>query len=311
MGSIDEAWFRRGSRGVVSAFVVALSACSSGADAPPTEPGSDAGTDAVPAASSDGAPAVGAAPADGLAPLQIQVDYRYDKSGFFSDPSRRAALEAACAIWSRTLRVDFPDVPAGTSVLSRDPESPTVAGTTFPIDYTIHDLVVFVGSSRLPEGTLGSSAPTAGLSGVTDPKLRGELSARFDGGSFRPWTGWISFDADAPFFFDPAPRADGSVPAGQVDFVSVALHELGHVLGFGTAKAFEARVEGGAFVGPRAKALFGGAVPLAGDLNHFPNTLLWERQRALMDVSDPPGARFFPTALDVAVLEDLGYAAAR
>jgi hypothetical protein len=290
-----------------------LGACSSASDAPAADPagGSDGGSTLA-----DGAPAPsggdgGGVPMDGSADLgpvrfKIQVDYRFDKAGFFADPVRKQALEGACRIWGRLLSDDFPAVPKGTFIKVRDPEKPNDPALALTVDYEIEDLVLFVGSADLPPGITGVSSPTAGLSGITDGTLAAALQQRFDATPFQPWTAWISFDSKTDFHFDPAPELGAAVPAGKLDFVSVALHEIGHTLGFGTADAFKAKIAGGSFTGAKTVALFGGPLPLTGDLGHVPNTTMSGGHRMLMDLSDGTGTRYLPTALDQAVLEDLG-----
>lgn len=291
-----------------------LGACSSESDGPPGAASTGEAGPTLP----DGAPAPGedAAPrpdsaGDGGVPLgpvrfKIQIDYRYDTAGFFTDKARRGALEGACRIWGRLLSDSFPNVPKGTFIKVRDPQLPTQPALALNIDYEIDDLLIFVGSSDLPAGTTGSSSPTAGLSGVTDTALAAALQQRFDGPAFQPWTAWITFDTTTAFHFDPDPELGAPVPAGKLDFVSVALHEIGHVLGFGTAQAFTSKISGGAFTGAKATALFGGPLPLTPDLAHVPNATMSGGQRLLMDQSDATGTRYLPTPLDRAVFEDLG-----
>jgi hypothetical protein len=295
------------------AALAVLASCSSASDAPgagASDGAADGGAvlaDGAPVPEGDAASSGDAPAVPGAVRFKIQVDYRYDTAGFFSDPSRKAALEGACRIWGRLLSDAYPNVPKGTFIKVRDPQQPAQPALSLNIDYEIDDLLVFVGSATLPPGTTGSSSPTAGLSGITDPTLVAALQARFDGPVFQPWTAWITFDAATSFHFDPEPELGAAVPSGKVDFVSVALHELGHVLGFGTADAFKSQIVDGAFAGPRTKALFGGPLPLTPDQAHVPNTTMSGGTRVLMDQSDATGTRYLPTALDRAVLEDLGH----
>jgi hypothetical protein len=295
------------------ALALALAACSSsdatGAAGPtPDDVGATLpdGAPAEPPAGDSGTSTSDEAAAPDGVRFKIQIDYRYDKAGFFADPIRKQALEGACRIWGRLIADKFANVPKGTYIRVRDPEKPTEPALALEIDYEIDDLLLFVGSSDLPAGVSGLSSPTAGLSGVTNEALRTSLSERFDGNPFQPWTAWISFDTTSPFHFDPTPELGSAVPAGKLDFVSVALHEIGHVLGFGTADAFKNQITGGTFTGPKASALYGGPVPLTPDRGHVPNTTMSGGHRMLMDQSDALGTRYLPTPLDRAVMEDLG-----
>ena len=299
----------------VLAPLVALSlgACSSATDGPSAgPPGAEGGTTLA-----DGAPELpsavdgGATTTDGKTDLgavrfKIQGDYRFDKAGFFADPIRKKALEGACRIWGRLLSDDFPAVPKGTYIKVRDPEKPNDPALALTIDYEIDDLVIFVGSSDLAPGITGVSSPTAGLSGISDGALAAALQQRFDATPFQPWTAWISFDSKTDFSFDPDPELGTAVPADKLDFVSVALHEIGHTLGFGTAGSFKSKISGGVFTGAKTVTLFGGPLPLTADLGHVPNTTMSGGHRMLMDLSDGVGTRYVPTPLDLAVLEDLG-----
>ena len=239
--------------------------------------------------------------------FQIRIDYRFDTHGFFTDPVRRATLEGAARMWGRLLSDSFPDVPAGMFVFIKDPQDPYGSGTTFTLEYAIDDLVVFVGSAQLDGSQVALSGPSAGLSGISDPTLLHALEARYSGTPFQPWTGSMSFDTATDFYFDPTPDAPHTPAPGKVDFLTIAVHELGHVLGFGTSDAFKAKIAAGSFTGMAADALFNGPVPLASDLRHVPDTLTFGGKRLLMNVSFPAGVRYAPSSLDKAFFEDLGY----
>ena len=61
------------------------------------------------------------------------------------------------------------------------------------------------------------------------------------------------------------------------DFLTVAIHGIGHVMGFGTTESFDRFIDVGGmplgtdnfFLGPQATAVWGGPVPLEGD-SSFP-----------------------------------------
>lgn len=239
--------------------------------------------------------------------FSIRFDYRFDTAGFFADPERRQTLEAAARDWSAVITNDFPTVPAGTVVMARDPVGLNSPATPIAIEDDIDDLVVFVGAAADLSAALATATLDLGLDGIVDGQQFINLSDRRRSTPFQPWAASISFDSTAAFHFDPEPELDRPVPAALHDFYSVALHELGHVLGFGRSLPFQALVSGGTFTGPAATALNGGPLPLAPDLGHVPVRFLFEGQRVLMDAGDPPGTRQRPTALDRAVLEDLGY----
>lgn len=281
--------------------------CGSSGDSDPVVPDGQG-----PGDKADGAPGTGP---DGGAQLpvsfHIALDYRFDEAGFFDAPERRATLEAAAAAWGRIFANDYPAIPAGTQVRTRNPETPYEGGMGFAVDAEIDDLLIFVGCSR-QDGDGGQTAVsnhTAAIEAVADPVFREELRARYRGSVFQPWTGWISFDCDESWYFDPDLSTDADIPGTDSDFYTVAMHEMGHVLGFGTADAFmELREEAPMrFTGPVSVTEHGGDVPLSSSGAHLESGLLSDGQATLMDPSRAGGTRAPPTPLDIAVLVDLGH----
>lgn len=248
------------------------------------------------------------APPNTVDGISIVFDYRYDNASFFT-AERRLVLEAAAQHWADLLVDDFPDVPAGTDIRTRDPEAPNVAATSFPSTAVIDDVLIFVGCSAIDGagGTLAVSNHSAAINTVTDATLREQLRTRYEGADFEPWTGWISFDCGENWFFDPTPATTNDLPASQPDFLSTANHELGHVLGFGTAMAYFSHVVNATFTGTRAVATHGSAVPLLANGTHFASGLSSGGREPLLDPSRPGGTRSTATPLDVAVFVDLGY----
>ncbi|MGI3187359.1 peptidoglycan DD-metalloendopeptidase family protein, partial [Nioella aestuarii] len=237
---------------------------------------------------------------DGSSVFSIAFDYRFDSSGFFDDPARRAALEEAGRQWEEILKDEFDDVPVGVSFTITNPSDGVTAEPVILTD-PIDDLLIFVGARNLP-GYLALGGPS-GYSAAGDI-FRARIASDFRGQGpvtdFEPWAGTIAFDTDASWSFDIA----GPL-AGFNDFISTALHEIGHVLGFGTTAAFSAFNQGGTFVGPNTLALTGGlGVPLTSN-EHVQDGYL--NDSVLMDPTSTLGARKALSDIDRAMLADIGW----
>lgn len=233
--------------------------------------------------------------------FDIKFDYRFDTNGFFDGPNRyrRDFLEAAATIWEAILTDEFPDVPVGTTTPDvRNPQ--TGVSTNFTTDALIDDLVVFVGARDLGDST--------GAEGFVSGYYTNE--PRYTSSNFEPWAGSIAFDTSPQYFSDTTPNTSSAISIENVDFISVAVHELGHILGIGTSPAFDSLVSNGFFNGSNAKALnSNNPIPLDLDLNHVTDNILigGVESQALMESSFTSGIQKLPTALDIALLADIGY----
>ena len=98
---------------------------------------------------------------------------------------------------------------------------------------------------------------------------------------------------------------DGPV-AAKVDFIEVALHEIGHVLGIAASATYDTFVMGSQFVGPNALATNSGQpVPLESASNgHVQDGFLGDT--VVMDTI-AGGGRNLPSDIDKALLADIGY----
>ena len=237
--------------------------------------------------------------------FDIKFDYRFDTNGWFT-AEKKAALEAAASIWEAIILDDFADVPVGTELSVTNPQT-GVQDVRLTSDYTIDDLVVFIGARDLDPGVLGFGGP----SGRWYPGST--LDTRYNGYDFEPWTGSIAFDTTTNWFFDANPLISDAIPSGQSDFVSVAVHEIGHILGIGTAKAFKelASLYSGSyyFVGANATAQNGGySLPLASNQAHIQEDHEHGTSgEVAMDPRITVGTRKLVTKLDAALLDDIGY----
>jgi len=138
-------------------------------------------------------------------------------------------------------------------------------------------------------------------------------------------------------WFDPSPnRQSVAVPSNRTDARSVFLHEFGHAFAFngwrngqtgtlpgGYQSTFDAWVTTGSyqgqpqlfFTGSSARSLYGGPVPLTyGNYGHLGNAAPRPGSKLIPDlmngVSFYRGSRYHVTPLDLAILNDTGFATA-
>jgi hypothetical protein len=227
--------------------------------------------------------------------ITLTIDYRFDTNHFFDSTGNsqwsqaRAALEAAASYYNTILTNSFTAIvppsyhstaPGGTGVVSwnwqasfQDPSDvrQTIKSVTNPT-INANTLLVFAGAhawsgdTAALGGYVDTSPSTQSYSGNNDLtpfdwaqvailqtafdntiKRRGQVTG------FVGWGGSISFDNDATRVWTfnhlapPVPNA--------TDFYSTAIHELGHVLGFGVSAEWQALIDpaNGTFKGSNAK----------------------------------------------------------
>ena len=245
--------------------------------------------------------------------LTIQFDYSFDTSGFFSDPTRRSVLQSAAD--NLAARIDT----TLTAIAPNGGGGNTWTLTTFnPSDPTNHNADITITNRSVATGTIviyvgaeaGAGGGEAGLGGFGGYSASGSqawldsLSSRGTGG-FGPWGGSLTFDRGQNWNFG------ANAPSGnQIDFITVATHEIGHVLGFGTAQQYFQYVSGDIFFGPNATALNGGQyahLHSNADQEHWQQGLTTNGQTVAMQPVVNAGTRVTFSDLDYAVLSDIGW----
>ena len=108
-----------------------------------------------------------------------------------------------------------------------------------------------------------------------------------------------------------------NVAPGKIDLYSIGLHEMLHVLGFGTSQSWDVKVSvsGNDWLGLSVIDLVGSGVNLVGGdfLDHITKGTMSTTvvggytQEAAMDPDTDPGQRKYLTQLDVAFLKDIGW----
>ncbi len=213
-------------------------------------------------------------------------------------------------------------VPAGGNTWTAIFNNPATGAEERIEDLVIPDneIVVYVGARDL--GDAGTGVQEGALAGpgsfdvlgtadfTRTAATRGERGATGSAPTdFGPWGGTITFNTNPAVTFS----YDGDADPGEFDFFTVALHEMMHVLGLGTAGSWQTYVDAaqGVFTGPASRLEYdmGGDVPLDPDtLAHWREGITEGGQPVLMDPRLPNAMRiWYPTALDWAGLADVGW----
>lgn len=274
--------------------------------------------------------------------IVVEFNYDYDSSGFFAPGSAaRAALEAAGAFYASVLSDSLlpiasdgddnykaffsnPSVFANATTLAVESiENFHLAADTVlimagavnldPIDNNV--LAVAGAGSQIVSGSTGYTNAAVsrgqGANGVV-ADIQGPTA-----NDFALWGGFLSFDLDRDWHFG----IDSPPPGGRPDFLSVALHELGHVFGIGTAWSWFNQTSGAGFVGENAQLEHGGPVPLQNGDAHWAGGVTstvadvalsyilnpGAEQEAALDPTLTFGKRKLITDLDLAALADIGW----
>ncbi|MDB4842232.1 M10 family metallopeptidase domain-containing protein, partial [Planktomarina sp.] len=186
--------------------------------------------------------------------FSIKFDYSYDTTGYFNYAVNRAPLEKAAELWSEIIQDDFAEIPTGSSFDIRHP-SKANERLTITLDEPIEDLLIYVGARNFPGNTLGIGGPSGySLEGdVYSARISNDFRGLGPTSDYEPWAGVLTFDSEVNWNFGLAePSSDES------DLLTVALHEIAHVLGVGTAATFFELSSDGKFQGLNTKKLNGG-----------------------------------------------------
>ncbi|WP_020484831.1 PEP-CTERM sorting domain-containing protein [Methylomonas sp. MK1] len=250
----------------------------------------------------------------------INFDYTYD-GGFFSgsNTSRRDILDAAGGFLGSILTDSLTAITSGgannfSAVFNRPDTGAETTLSNFSV--AADTLTVFVGGQTMGAGNLGYGGYGGyNVSGtqdfLTNAAQRGQSNPTSGplATDFAPWGGQLTFSSSANWYFD-ADLSTTEAFSGN-DFYSVALHELGHLLGLGSSDSWDNQASGSGFTGANAVAAYGSNVPLEGDKVHWldgtKSTVNGIEQETAMDPTIHVGTRKVFTQLDLAALKDVGW----
>lgn len=264
-------------------------------------------------------------PVEVRAGLRLEFDYTYDSRGFFNDPVRRESLEAAGRFLNRYVDDMDAVIADGSNSWAAFINPPDSASTLYVEDIPIaQDTVkIFVGGrdigGNLAQAVEMAPVPIGDAAWSELVRTRGQSGAGLlPPTDFSPIGGTITFHEDltrVPWHFGLS--TDG-LNANEFDFITVAMHEIMHLLGIGIARSFDRYAIGPdeqqRFTGPESVAVGSPSNP---NLELDPFSFHWKSgtrstwngrlQEALLAPGIFPGRRAFPTLLDRAALRDIGW----
>ena len=245
--------------------------------------------------------------------ITVLVDYSLDAranggAGFFQDhPDAKAVMNRVAYEMGQRITADFTAITPGGgnswSALFYDPRTGgqfAVANRAIAAD----TIVVYAGARAMP----GNQAAVGGYGGYSysGSSAWGNTIARRGWSGFALWGGSLSFDTTVNWHFG---LTTSGLASNELDFYSVATHELGHILGIGTAPSWYGKVQGTYFFGSHASGVYGAPVPLNSDRSHWADTITINGQPVSLDPVLNYGTRVTWSALDQAGLRDIGWAA--
>ncbi len=276
--------------------------------------------------------------------LSIRFDYSLDTGGFFSGAGqpRRELLEiAATSIVSRFGDQLDAIAPGGIKQWQPSVFHPSIgaanqsSGDLTPLAENMpvaeNEIIIYPGARDLPGSHRGVGGPASytfpasqfscQTQAECDAKLaeieafRDSVRGRGQVGALAspqhdvaPHIGSISFDNDTDWYFG---IEAGGIQSGEVDFISVAVHEITHVLGFGITRtdvttSWQRAIAGGVFTGPSTAAVYNGNGSPAVESNHW-DVAVEANHPVLMGSDISTGVRQLLSPLDFAAMDDLGW----
>jgi hypothetical protein len=272
------------------------------------------------------------APAPAHAALTFDIDFTLDTTGFFStsttngQAARAAINRAAQVLGDRIVDNLAPISPGSGNSWTTRFTHPSSGVDNFAVENLLvpqNTVKVYAGARNLGSA-IGLGGPGGYEGSGSQPFLdalqyRGQSGAQLASPTdFGPWGGSIAFDNTPSTKWNF--NLDAPVSARN-DFFTVALHEMAHVIGFGTSRSWGTFRSGNTFTGPKSRAANGGVnVPLynlESPSSHWQVGVLstvggiGSLQEAAMSPSIVVGTRKRFTLLDFAGLDDIGWDIAR
>jgi len=271
-----------------------------------------------------------------FAAIDIIFDYSYDTGNYFGDDQRYIMEQVAYVFESRmggtnftgTRAVEDVGVNGITPKLYFDNPttdtniSPLIGSTT--ADGNVigkpNELIIFLGarSHGFSSSSVLASAAETGYSysytSVSDKDAwLAAKNAKDTSSLYQPIAGVSQVNTNKSFYFDTdLTTHSDATSSGLIDFYSVMVHEIGHIMGFNSNNAFANFSNGNtSWTGPNAKAEYNNKnIPLNGN-PHWGNSIVQGDVNCACHPSMLPSTsinnRSSFSDLDFALLKDIGY----
>lgn len=241
-----------------------------------------------------------------LSALTIQLDYSLDTNGFFDSQESRNAMQAVADRWgaiitqelsevataddNQDVRIGFTHPGTGASYQissAAGQATDRLIGSSIADEYRdgieipADTIIIFAGGRDISSAGQGGTGTGVNFTSVfNDPEGIHNRGFNVGFGSQPVWGGAVTFDTGRNWNFAlEAPFTSGS------DFYTIALHEVGHVLGLSVGfDDFEDLIVGDSFIGANAEMGVLGGAP--GGLLVEDPTLI-PRSETTSDVANP------------------------
>ena len=261
-------------------------------------------------------------PAAGCPPLHARIDYRFDVNNFFDTSVKRDILEIAFDNVLRRLDDELAAInPRRGSSWHAQFTHPSLGTDVALRNLSIaeNELLVFVGGQPLGEaagaGGPGGFEVVGANKFVNTVSTRGQIRTQGKRATdFGPWGGSITFDSETRWHFG---QTTSGLASNELDFLSVATHEIFHLLGFGSSHSWSHYVDAhnAVFTGPASLAQFDQLEEILlhvgangePDLSHWAESVQDDNNSVSMAAKLRKGSRVLPTELDFAGLADVGW----
>jgi len=251
----------------------------------------------------------------------ILVDYSLDTNDFFDTQLKRDVFQAAAESVASQLTDSLSAIePDSGGMGSTNTWTASFSHPATGLPHNIVDsvvsadtIVIFAGGRDLTGSAAGIGEPGEFTAAGTDEFVnlvasRGQTGAmEVPATDFGPWGGAITFDTATTWHFG---LTTTGLEAHETDFISVVQHEVAHVLGFGTAAAWNTHASEGMFSGLDSVSEHGSDVLLHSDDLHWATGTMSDGRLASMTPGLPTGSRVLFTSLDFAALSDIGWTVA-